>query len=270
MQKNIKVSIITPSLNQGEFIEDTIESVLNQTYPNVEYIVVDGGSTDSTVDILDRYRGRFRLIQGQDRGQADAINIGLRASTGELVGWLNSDDVYERDCVEKIVARYLERPDASIYYGAIRLINETGHFLGFPKWRPLTYERLLKGLGAVWQGGSFYPLDLVKKVGYLDADLFMPMDADLYLKLLKLAPAEFVPEFVARQRVHNLTKTSRYKLVAFREGIKIRIRRGAPLSTMLFFCLTRVAYLVKFYTINRGKVMAWSNAGEYVGPRLLP
>lgn len=269
--QNPKVTIVTPSLNQGEFIEDTILSVLNQVYPNIEFIVVDGGSTDQTVDILEKYKGRFRLIQGQDRGQADAINIGMRASTGELVGWLNSDDVYERDCVEKIVARYLERPVASIYYGAIRLIDKTGYFLGFPKWRgPLTYERLLRGLPAVWQPGSFYPLDLVSKVGCLDASLFMLMDFDLYLKLLKLAPAEFVPEFVARQRVHSLTKTSRYSLVAFREGIKLRIRHGVPLAIMLRYCLKKVAYLVKFYVVNRGQVVAWSNDSECIGPKLLP
>lgn len=269
MRGNIKVSIITPSLNQGEFIEDTIKSVLNQTYPNVEYVVVDGGSTDSTVDILDKYRGRFQLIQGRDSGQTDAINIGMRASTGELVGWLNSDDIYERDCVEKIVARYLQRPGASIYYGAIRLIDETGHFLGFPKWGgPLTYECLIRALPAVWQPGSFYPLELARKVGYLDADLFMAMDADLYLKLLKLAPASFLPEFVARQRVHGLAKTSRYKWLVFREGLRIRIRCGAPLSAILSYCLRRGGYLAKFYIVDRGQVVAWNNTVKWAGPEL--
>jgi glycosyltransferase involved in cell wall biosynthesis len=270
MASSVKVSVITPSLNQGEFIEETIQSVLNQTYPNIEYIVVDGGSTDATVDILGKYRGRFKLIQGQDRGQTDAINIGMRASTGELVGWLNSDDVYERDCVEKIVARYLERSSASIYYGAIRLINKAGYFVGFLKWGPLTYERLLRGLPAVWQPGSFYPLDLVREVGYLDADLLMTMDADLYLKLLRIAPAEFVPEFVARRRAHVSTKTSRYLAVAVREGLKIRVRQGAPFSAVLSYCLRRVAYLAKFYIINTGNIIRWSHARKHVGPKLLP
>jgi len=267
VRKDIKVSIITPSLNQGEFIEDTIKSVLDQTYPNIEYIVVDGGSTDSTVEVLEKYRGYFHLIQSQDSGQTDAINIGMRASTGELVGWLNSDDIYERNCVEKIVARYKEQPNASIYYGAIRLIDESGHFIGFPKWRgPLTYERLLRGSSALWQPGSFYPLDLVRKVGYLNPELFMLMDFDLYLKLLKFAPAEFVPEFVARQRVHSSTKTSRYQLVALREGIKLRIHHGTPLSVILLYCLKRFVYLAKFYTVNKGKTVTW----KYVGPKLSP
>lgn len=259
MSDDVKVSVVTPSLNQGEFIEDTIRSVLGQTYPNVEYIVVDGGSTDSTVEILDKYRGSFKLIQGQDDGQTDAINIGMRASTGELVGWLNSDDVYEKDCVEKIARRYLEQPEASIYYGAIRLIDREGGFLGFPKWGPLTYDRLLKGLPAVWQPGSFYPLDLVQKVGYLDAKLFMLMDFDLYLRLLKIAPADFTPEFVAMQRIHSSTKTSRYSLRAFREGVRLRVKHGASLPVLITYCLRRIIYLGKFYVVNQGQVVGWDD-----------
>ncbi|MHA1381698.1 MAG: glycosyltransferase family 2 protein [Candidatus Helarchaeota archaeon] len=256
---SIKVSIVTPSLNQGKYIEETIQSVLNQTYPNIEYIIVDGGSTDSTNKILQKYQNKFKLIQGQDEGQTDAINIGMKASTGHLVGWINSDDVYEPECVEKIVKGYHSNPNASIYYGAIRLINEEGRFIGFPKWGPLTYKRLIKGLPAVWQPGSFYPLNLVKKVGYLNTDLFMLMDYELYLKLLKHAPALFIPEFIARQRVHSLTKTTRYQHIAFKEGVIIRKRFGATPIDLLYYCLRKTAYLTKFYIINRGKVVTWDD-----------
>lgn len=253
MNDNIRVSVVTPSLNQGEFIEDTIRSVLNQTHPNIEHIVVDGGSTDSTPRILKKHEDRLQVISGQDEGQTDAINIGMRRSSGELVGWLNSDDVLLPDAVEIIAERYSANPKASIYYGAIQLIDETGAFLAIPKWRPLDYERLIRGRSALYQPGSFYPKCLVEQVGYLDASLMMGMDLDLFLKLLKRGDAEFIPKFVAKQRVHGARKTDQFRMRNLREALLIRKNHGVGLPA-LAECAFRISlHYVKLLLVRNRK-----------------
>ena len=108
------VSIVTPSLNQGRFIEDTIRSVLGQDYPRIEYLVVDGGSTDETLDVLARHDRALRWLSRPERGQAAAVNKGLRMATGEILGWLNSDDVYEPSAVSTAVAYLREHPEAAL------------------------------------------------------------------------------------------------------------------------------------------------------------
>src|SRR5688572_3449685 len=120
------VSIVTPSLNQGRFIEDTVKSVLGQDYSPIEYLVVDGGSTDGTLAVLRRYDGALRLISEPDSGQAAAINKGLRATSGEILGWLNSDDVYEPSAVSAAVAYLREHPETAMVYGDASHIDAAG------------------------------------------------------------------------------------------------------------------------------------------------
>ena len=228
-----KVTIVTPTLNQGKFIEETILSVLNQTYPNIERIIVDGGSVDETVGILERHQGRFKLIQGQDKGQTDAINIGFRAATGHLVGWLNSDDTLDCDAVELVVERFARNPQASIYLGVIRYIDERGNVLGVIKQIPLTFQDALHGRPCFSQAGSFYPRNLVEQVGYLDSSLVMHMDTDLVLRLTRIGEAEFIPEVLASQRRHPLSKTSTKTWDRVREGLLVRRRHGARVFLLL-------------------------------------
>ena len=117
MDQNLRVSIVTPSYNQGQFIEETILSVLNQSYKNIQYILVDGGSTDNTMEIVNKYKGEIDvIIHEKDKGQSDAINKGFKLSDGVLVGWINSDDILYPDCIEKIVDLFRSNPDGSIYY----------------------------------------------------------------------------------------------------------------------------------------------------------
>ena len=124
------VSIVTPSLNQGPFIEETIRSVLGQDHPRLEHIVVDGGSTDETIRILERYRSRLRFVSEPDAGQAAAINKGFRSSKGEILAWLNSDDVYEPGAVSAAVAFLGERPDLMLVYGDATLMDAQGRVIG--------------------------------------------------------------------------------------------------------------------------------------------
>ena len=106
MKPSPLVSIVTPSFNQGQFIEETIKSVLNQDYPNIEYIVMDGGSTDGTVEILEKYKDRLTYVSEKDNGQSDAINKGWRRAKGDIVAWLNSDDTYCPGAVRKMWPRH--------------------------------------------------------------------------------------------------------------------------------------------------------------------
>ena len=165
------ISIITPSYNQAEFIEATLQSVLQQRYPHIEYIVVDGLSTDGTTSILEKYRHQLsHLIIEKDKGQTDAINKGFKLAKGELVGWINSDDILYEDCVERIVQLYEQHKEQGvIFYNNVNdMLDRAGNVTQ-------TYN----------QQGSFYKRSVVEKVGYLNDRIQYCMDLDLWLKLLQ-------------------------------------------------------------------------------------
>src|SRR5258706_6083465 len=126
-----RISIVTPSFNQAAYVDATIRSVLDQRYPNLEYIVVDGGSTDGSVDIIRRYEDRLTYwVSEPDRGQADAINKGLARATGEIRAYLNSDDLYLPGALLRVAAEYRAHPDADIICGVCRVIDEHGRMVG--------------------------------------------------------------------------------------------------------------------------------------------
>ncbi|MDR0864706.1 MAG: glycosyltransferase [Candidatus Symbiothrix sp.] len=210
MNPTIKISIVTPSYNQGQFIEKTIVSVLNQTYKNIEYILVDGGSTDNTMEIVNRYRDKIDIIISEkDNGQSDAINKGFKLSTGTLVGWINSDDILYPDCVEKIVELYQNHPDGAIYYHSFNeMIDRDGKSIKIYQHIIPDRKYLLKTDCRVIQQGSFYNLDLVKKTGYMDAANHYCMDLDLWLSLLKEGPIYHTQDGPhAGFRIYTGTKT---------------------------------------------------------------
>ena len=206
-----KISIITPSYNQGQFIEATILSVLNQTYPNIEYIVVDGGSTDGTMAVVDRYRDRIDVvIHERDKGQSDAINKGFRLATGELVGWINSDDVLYPDCVARMVQYYHRNADGAVYYGSVldRIDSEGKRIMTYSVPIPDRHYLLNYNYDII-QPGSFYPTQLVQRVGYRNERIHYCMDLDLWLRLLTHGPIySYADEPVAGFRIWGESKTS--------------------------------------------------------------
>ncbi|MBP3354248.1 MAG: glycosyltransferase [Bacteroidales bacterium] len=186
-KEDILVTIVTPSYNQGQFIEDTITSVLNQTYKNIQYIVVDGASTDNTMEVVERYRDKIDIvISERDKGQTDAINKGFKLAKGELVGWINSDDMLYPYCVEEIVKLYKQNSEGAIYYGStIDVIDAKNNHLKYYINNMGSRQRLLCENYDVSQPGSFYRKDILEKIDYLDESIFYCMDLDLFLKLLK-------------------------------------------------------------------------------------
>ncbi len=212
MKNNLpKVTVITPSYNQGQFIEATIQSVLNQTYPNIEYILVDGGSTDETMTVVERYRDRINtIIHERDQGQSDAINKGFRKATGELVGWINSDDLLYPDCVAQIINLYQRHPGGSVYYGAVNdWLDRDGCTIGTRQLPIPDRKHLLSYNYDIIQQGSFYPTRLVHQIGYLDETIHYSMDLDLWLRLLSLGSIHaFSDHAIAGFRKWEDTKTS--------------------------------------------------------------
>ena len=202
------VSIVTPSLNQGKFIEATIRSVLSQNYPNIEYIVMDGGSEDETLTILRSFGDRIRWVSEPDSGQAQAVNKGWRLARGEILGWLNADDLLARGAVRRAVSVLQAAPELAGVYGDCAYINEDGQPVGkFPS-RPYDYNQLVQFCeDFIPQPGTFLRRAQVEQLGMLDEDLHYVMDYDLWLRLGMYARLEYLPEEAAQARLHIGAKT---------------------------------------------------------------
>lgn len=226
----MKLTVVTPSLNQGAFIARTVESVLSQRGDfELEYLVMDGGSTDGTLEILRGYGDRLRVVSEPDRGQSDAINKGLRLATGEVLAWLNSDDLYAPGALQA-VARALGPGRARWCFGACRIVDEDDREIRawlrrYKAWRGRRYSaRALVGGNFVPQPATFFRRDLLEEAGPLDEDLHYAMDYDLWLRFARVAEPAFLPQVLASFRWHGAAKTaSRYAVSA---AECLRIARG--------------------------------------------
>jgi len=205
------VSIITPSYNQGDYIEETIRSVLTQSYPDIEYIILDALSTDNTHDILDKYEKHPRMskiIREKDRGQSDAICKGFRMAKGEIVGWINSDDILADDVVERSVEFFQNDGKVALTYGDVTFVDSRGNIIKIRIPHPsITKDYLLNIDYDVCQPGSFYRKSVVEKVGYLNQGLNFCMDLDLWLNILTTHEARYIGTSAALFRWHESSKT---------------------------------------------------------------
>jgi len=202
----LKVSIITPSYNQGEFLEHTIRSVLHQNYNDLEYFIIDGGSTDNSVDIIRKYSDRITWwVSEPDSGQAEAINKGLRRGTGEIVGWLNSDDMYAPGAIQKAADFLDENPKIGLVYGDGVSFDKDGYPLNDLK----AGEWGLKDLAAfniICQPAVFFRRELLDDAGYLDEDYHMLLDHHLWLRIARKSPIQHLPGVLAFARHHAEAK----------------------------------------------------------------
>jgi glycosyltransferase involved in cell wall biosynthesis len=212
MEKFPLVSIITPSYNQGGFLEQTIRSVLQQTYSRIEYLLIDGGSSDESKQILQKYARHFSYwVSEPDRGQAHAINKGLARAKGEIVGWINADDLLLPETVATAVSAFLENPGIDVVYGGLQRIDAHGKLVPtpvLPKDRIEFSKEQVIGECIVNQPGSFWQSKWVNQVGFLDENLRYGLDYEYWIRIA-LAGGEFkrLPQAVAQFRLSEGSKT---------------------------------------------------------------
>ncbi len=221
------VSIVTPSFNQAPFLEETILSVLNQDYPNLEYILVDGGSTDGSLEIIHRYADRLAWwVSEPDKGQTDAINKGFAHAKGEIFAWLNSDDTYLPNAVSEAVAYLQKHPEVGMVYGEANFIDEHGRVLGkFPA-RQTDYRRLRQGYVHIPQQASFFRAELWHQVGPLDPSFYFAMDYDLWVRLARITSIVYIPRLWANFRLHGSAKTIAADDRCWPEMLRVHYRDG--------------------------------------------
>jgi len=200
------ISIITPSLNQGRFIRRTIESILSQDYPRLEYLVMDGGSTDETLDILRSYGDRITWRSGPDGGQADAVNSGFRLAKGEILGWLNSDDTYQPGAVTAAVEHLTAHPETAVVYGNAYFIDEHNVVFGAHPTEDFDLNRLAETT-LICQPAAFIRRSAIEAVGMLDTTLHYCMDYDLFIRLGRRFRIERINRFLANSRRYPDTKS---------------------------------------------------------------
>jgi glycosyltransferase involved in cell wall biosynthesis len=246
------LSIITPSYNQAEFIESTIRSVLDQGYDPLEYWILDGGSTDGTVAILERYKDRLRYVSQKDGGQAAAINDGFSRTSGEIVAWINSDDVYAPETFAAVADYFTSHPDIDWLYGRCPIIDRQGklhrgwitQYKEF--WmRRYSYKRMLIE-NFLSQPAIFFRRRLLERVGSLDPGYHCAMDYDLWVRMGAVATPAFLDRELAYFRSYGINKMSAQYVTSFNEELEAAKRVSDGKHPVLMF----------LHEVNRIKLIA--------------
>ena len=236
-----RISIVTPSFNQAAFLERTILSVLEQGYSNLEYIIIDGGSTDGSVDIIKKYQERLAYwISEPDRGQAHAINKGLRMATGEWVGWQNSDDIFYPGVFESLAREAAKAPHADLIIGNMNLIDKEDQVLRDIKYVRPTYRSLLAEGMVLTNQAAFWRRRVHGEIGYVDETLDCGFDYEWFLRLLAGRGAAHVNATWGGLRLHEDTKTSNRQVVFDMEFREIVRGREVSSFTKRFFQIRRL------------------------------
>lgn len=246
-----RISIVTPSYNQGQFIEETIRSVLLQNYPNLEYIIMDGGSTDETQAILERYSPWLsHVVSEPDGGQSDAIATGFEIASGEILAWLCSDDLYLKGSLEWVANQYNVNPEIDIICGIANIDQGTGWIpwmeLRYQDVTP-TYLKLIFRGQCVRQPASFWTKEIYQKTPGIDRSLQFCMDYDLLLKLCRVGKAKYVRHEIAWIRLHQDCKSLNLQDIHDQEKAKIVEQAILTISLPSFYLCTLSYFSVLTY-----------------------
>ncbi len=247
-----KMSIITPSFNQGGFIEKTILSVLNQDYPYIEYIVMDGGSTDNTLLILKEYEDRIIWKSEADKGQSDAVNKGFELATGEILAWLNSDDTYKPGCIRTVANHFLNNTKLDVLFGDCNLIDEFDEQIGIYKAGPINFNKwLYRGEIYVAQPSVFFRKSIIEKIGRLDKALHINMDHDFWIRMAKAGlNMKYINVTLSNFRFHKSSKTT--QAISKHRIYHLRLLKKYGIGPYLFYFI-RYIFLLKIKKILFGE-----------------
>ena len=226
----IVVSIVTPSYNQASYLEKTLCSVFEQDYPHVEYLVVDGQSTDGSVEIIEKYAGKLTgWVSEKDQGQAEAIHKGLARARGDIVAWLNSDDTYLPGTISAAVKVFEENPEVVMVYADMLAVDEHGRTLNTLKYKQLSLQDLLC-FQIIGQPAVFFRRDVYEKTGGLDATFHFLLDHHLWIRIAERGKILHVPQIWSAARYHaqakNRAKAAEFGQEAFRILAWVRSQPG--------------------------------------------
>ena len=254
-----KISIIIPCYNAAKFIEQTIQSILNQNYPNLECIVIDRESNDGTLDILKKYESKITWISEKDKGQSDAINKGLKLAQGDIVTYLNADDVYERDCFQKVANFFEKKPPVKWVYGKCKIIDENSVEIRKPiTWYKYFWQKRYSYNGLlisdfIAQPAVFWRRELVDEIGLFDINKHLAMEYDYWLRIgVKYEPG-FINEYLAGFRLHPVSKSSTSFSAAANEALDVAKRYAIsgkrvfliPLQYLNYFLVVSIYSFLK-------------------------
>jgi len=266
---NPRISIITPSLNQGQYIEKTIRSVLSQEVDGLEYFVIDGGSTDDTISVLKRYDDRLSWVSEQDDGHSDAINKGILRSSAPIVGWLNSDDIYYPEALNSVLDYFDSNPEVEVIYGDANHIDENDEVIEKYPTEAWDWERL-KETCYISQPATFLRRDVIDRYGLIDIKLRYSMDYEYWLRLGKEGVNfAYFPQTLAATRLHDTAFTISSRIAChgavndimnahfdhtpdtwiFNYGHAVADQKGIPRSHRLRFAL--VVSIASYYAALR-------------------
>jgi glycosyltransferase involved in cell wall biosynthesis len=237
-----KLSIITPSYNQASFLDQTIKSVLDQNYPDLDYIIMDGGSQDGSVEVIKRHQAKLSFWESvRDKGQVDAINKGLRRATGDWVGWQNSDDYYLPGAFQSFAKAAQQNPDADLIIADIVLVDEVGKEIRDLRYVRPTFDSVFSEGMVLANQAAFWRRSLHERIGYLNESYNCSFDYDWFLRVLAVGKAVHVREHWGCFRYHDAAKTSTLAARFAEENRMIRGNRDPNAMSVAYHRLRRTA-----------------------------